>query len=37
VAAHDQGVTYLKIDPCLDPVRSDARLGELMQRVGLPL
>jgi TolB-like protein len=37
VTAHDKGMTYLKIDPCLDPLRSDSRLRQLMQRVGLPL
>jgi TolB-like protein len=35
--AHDKGMTYLKIDPCLDPLRSDFRLRQLMERVGLPL
>ncbi|HTF70122.1 MAG TPA: tetratricopeptide repeat protein, partial [Edaphobacter sp.] len=37
VTAHDKGITYLKIDPCLDPLRSDSRLRQLMQRVGVPL
>jgi Predicted integral membrane protein len=35
--ARDKGMTYLKIDPCLDPLRSDPRFARLVQRVGLPL
>jgi TolB-like protein len=35
--AHDRGLTYLKIDPCIDPLRSDPRLNDLMRRVGLPV
>jgi tetratricopeptide (TPR) repeat protein len=35
-AARDKGLTYLKIDPCLDPLRSDSRFQELVRRVGLP-
>jgi TolB-like protein/Flp pilus assembly protein TadD len=35
--ARDKGLTYLKIDPCVDPLRSDPRFDRLVQRVGLPL
>ena len=35
LAASDKGLTYLKIDPCVDPLRSDARFQSLEHRVGL--
>ena len=32
----DKGLTYLKVDPCLDPLRADERFAPLVQRVGIP-
>ncbi len=34
--ARDKGLTYLKIDPCLDPLRPDPRFQNLIKRVGVP-
>lgn len=35
-AVRDKGLTYLKIDPCLDPLRSDPRFVPLQKQIGIP-
>jgi len=32
----DKGLTFLKVDHCLDPLRSDRRFQEFLRRVNLP-
>lgn len=34
--ARDKGVTYILIDPCIDPLRGDPRLKELARKIGFP-
>jgi len=34
--ARDKGILYLKIDPCLDPLRADPRFDELLRSAGFP-
>ncbi|GGA73543.1 hypothetical protein GCM10011507_26410 [Edaphobacter acidisoli] len=33
--AHDVGLVYLQVDPCLDPLRSDPRFPRLLQQTGI--
>lgn len=32
----DKGLSYLKVDPCVDSLRSDPRFSSTLQRVGFP-
>ena len=34
---HNNWLPFLRIDPCIDPLRGDPRLDDLIKRVGLPV
>jgi hypothetical protein len=36
ILTHNDYVTQLKVDPRIDPMRSNPRLQRLVQRIGLP-
>ena len=36
LAAKDPGLTYLKMDPFMDPVRNDPRFAAMIRRLSFP-